>query len=116
MITACRCLAICVAMLVAVCAVRASDDDEGFIGVQLKLSPTGQGLFIVQALDGSPAEMAGLKADDIILKADGKKVEGLQDFVTSVRDTKPGTTMVLTIQRGATEMEIKVKVGKKPPA
>ena len=59
--------------------------------------------------------MAGLKADDIILKADGKKVEGLSDFVTAVRDTKPGTTMVLTIQRGDKEMEIKVKVGKKPP-
>jgi S1-C subfamily serine protease len=114
MTSALRMLGICVALLVAVNVGRAADDDKGFIGVQIKLSPNGDGILIVAFVEDSPAEKAGLKTDDIILKANGNKVGTLMEFIEAVRDTKPGETILLAIKRGDKEMELKVKVGKAP--
>jgi carboxyl-terminal processing protease len=59
-------------------------------------------LIVVSPLEGSPAQKAGLLAGDAILKVDGSGLDGLT--VDGARDKvrgKRGTTVVLTIQRGA---------------
>jgi S1-C subfamily serine protease len=106
---------LCVLVLLPVTAVAAAGEEQGYIGVQIKASPTGMGVLIVMPQADSPAEKAGLQANDIILKADGKAVETVSGFVEMVREIKPGATLVLVIQRGDKEMEVKVKVGKRPP-
>jgi serine protease Do len=88
---------------------------DGFIGVQIKKSADEDGgVIIVETFPDSPAMKAGLKPDDLIVKADGKEVKGLQAFVELIKATKPGDTLTLTIFRDGKEMEIKVKVGEKP--
>jgi S1-C subfamily serine protease len=109
--SALRFLGICVAVMVSGSAVRAAGDEAGFIGIQIK-NHNGE-VLIVSTLPDSPAEKAELKPDDVLVKANGNKVESIQMFVTTVRETKPGETLVLTVRRGDKEMEIKVKVGKK---
>lgn len=58
----------------------------------------GQAL-IVQPMEGSPAEQAGLRANDIILKVDGQEMRGVDvaELRSKVRGPK-GTTVTLTVQ------------------
>jgi carboxyl-terminal processing protease len=59
-------------------------------------------LLITAALAGSPAELAGLKAGDLVLEADGAALDGLT--IDGARDKirgPKGTVVTLTIQRGS---------------
>jgi len=70
------------------------------IGATVQTNDKGQ-LLIVSPFPGSPAEKAGLKPNDVVLKVDGKDIAGLgtTEAVTLIRGPK-GSSVVLTIQRG----------------
>ena len=50
--------------------------------------------------DGSPAAKAGLKAGDILIEFDGKKIDNLYDFTYALRAHKPGDKVSVTVLRG----------------
>ena len=50
--------------------------------------------------DGSPAAKAGLKAGDILIEFDGKKVDNLYDFTYMLRAHKPGDKVTVVVMRG----------------
>jgi S1-C subfamily serine protease len=117
MTTAIRVLGVCVALALVIATSGncwAAGEDQGYLGVQIKANPNGDGIIIVAFQADAPGEKGGLKEQDIIVEANGKKVTGVQQFVETVRDTKPGETIELKLLRGATEMELKIKVGKRP--
>jgi carboxyl-terminal processing protease len=66
-------------------------------------------LVVVAPLADSPAEAAGLKSGDVILKVDGVSVNGstLQQEVTKVRG-EPGTKVTLTFKRDAKTLELTI--------
>jgi len=98
-------------------SVRAEDPPEGSIGVQIKIDD-GK-IVVVEPIKGSPAEKAGLKPDDVILKIDDYKVkdnvdeEGLQEAVKEIVKHKPGEKIKIGIKRGDKDMTIEVTVGKR---
>ena len=71
------------------------------------------GVLIAEVLEDTPAEKAGLKSGDIILKMNGKDVKDNVSFRNSVSLIKPGTKIKLTVLRGDKEKEITVKIGSK---
>ena len=73
----------------------------GVLGVQLDAEAG-----IVSVVPGSPAETAGLAAGDKILSVDGKAM-GTDEIREAVKNS-PGRELVLKIQRGEQELEIKV--------
>ncbi len=82
------------------------------IGAEVSMNANGQ-VIIVAPIDGSPAQAAGVKPGDIILKVDGQDMTGLSlsDVVSKVlgpagtkvtltlQDPKTGATRDLTITR-----------------
>src|SRR4030095_9701572 len=42
---------------------------------------------------GGPAEQAGLKADDVIVKFDGIRVDNIYDYTYALRSRKPGQSV-----------------------
>lgn len=96
---------------------RAEDPPEGMIGIQLKVDE-GK-LVIVSALEKGPAEKAGIKADDVLLKINDYKVkdkaenEDLQAAVKEVGKYKPGEKVKITVKRADKEKVIEVTVGKR---
>jgi len=116
MTSALRVFGICIALVIAVNVSQGAvrGEEQGFLGVQIKLTANGDGIVIVALEKDAAGEKGGLKENDIILMANGNKLAALTDFVDAVRATKPGETIELTLVRGATQMELKIKVGKKP--
>jgi len=62
----------------------------------------------------SPADKAGLKEGDVILKFDGKKLESVAHFMRLLSHKKPGDTVELEIERKGEKLKLKVKLSKRP--
>lgn len=79
------------------------------IGTQIGIRD-GQ-LVIIAPIENSPAELAGLKADDYILEIDGKSTKGItvEKAADRIRGEK-GTTVSLLIKRGNAEPKLYVIV------
>lgn len=60
---------------------------------------------------GSPADTAGMKGGDIIVKLGDNKVEGLDDFDAALRKFKAGDTVDIVVKRGDKEIPLKIKLG-----
>ena len=99
-------------VLVAGSAVRADDMPEGSIGVQLKIDD-GK-IVVVATIENAPAEKAGIKTDDILIKVDDFEAkDNLHDTVQEIIKHKPGDKIKLTVKCGDKEMTIEVVVGKR---
>ena len=105
-------------LLIASPVVRAEDPPEGSIGVQIKIDE-GK-IVVVGTIKDSPAEKAGFKMDDQILKVNDFKVKAseaneddLKAAVMEVIKHKPGTKIKVTVKREGKEKEIDVTVGKR---
>lgn len=65
-------------------------------------------------LPDSPAAKAGLKAGDIILSVDSKKITTEQDLASLVAKTRVGQQLSLTVLREGKQITIAITVGKRP--
>jgi serine protease Do len=63
----------------------------------------------------SPAEKAGLKVDDLILKFDGQQVGSAAEFTKMLRRKNPGNEVSIDIRRGEETIQVRVVLGKGPP-
>jgi carboxyl-terminal processing protease len=70
-----------------------------FSGIGAVLEKGKRGLVIIKVYDGSPAQAAGLRPGDVIVKVDGKPTKGV-DISTSVARIKgaEGTHVLLDVQ------------------
>jgi len=68
------------------------------------------GVFVNDIEANSPAERAGVKLDDVIVKFSGKQVTSQDQFVTIVQGTKPGAVADMEVIRDGKPMTLKVTV------
>ncbi len=57
---------------------------------------------------GGPADKAGLRPGDVIIKFDGRPVVGPDEFVVAIRAKSVGDEVQLTIRRGTSERTVKM--------
>jgi len=72
-----------------------------------------RGVGITQVVKDSPAEKAGLRKDDVILRFEGDSVTSVRKLNRLVSEVAPEQTVRLAISRGGTEQEVAVTVGKR---
>lgn len=72
------------------------------------------GALVVSVEKGGPADQAGIKARDIILKFDGKEVAISADLPRIVGNTKPGSKVSIDIWRDSSVKTVKIEVGEAP--
>lgn len=73
-----------------------------------------QGAFIQRVVEGTPAEEAGLKAGDIIVKIDGKDINEQKTLAQVIRSHKVGDRLVLTIDRNGETLALTATLGEAP--
>jgi serine protease Do len=69
---------------------------------------------IGRVVPGSPADRAGLQADDVVTRFSGKRVGTFQDLVDQVQARQPGDAVPVEIVRGGEAMTLRVVIGRKP--
>ena len=81
---------------------------EGFLGVGLAArTDGGQGAIITSVQPDSPASLAGIQEEDIVLSVDGEPIDGQAGLVAAIRDASPGQTVEIEILRGVQRLTVK---------
>ncbi|MBC8185926.1 DegQ family serine endoprotease [candidate division KSB1 bacterium] len=72
------------------------------------------GAFISTVADGTPADKAGLKEEDVVVAIDGKRVEDVTEFRWRIAEYEPGSKVKLKVFRDGRFMNITVNLEKHP--
>jgi S1-C subfamily serine protease len=70
-----------------------------------------RGLVVSVVNDKGPADKAGIKKDDIILKVNGTEVKGFAELEKALTEAKAGDKLKLTVKRGDETKEIEIVLG-----
>jgi serine protease Do len=98
-------------------------DGGGFLGVHAEdisrenvsryhLSQV-RGVGVTQVVKDSPAEKAGLRKDDVILRIDGENVTSVRKLNRLVSEIAPDQSVRINISRGGSEQELTATIGKR---
>jgi len=75
---------------------------------------TEGGVLLSGVRDNSPAQRAGLVANDVIVRFDGIRVDNIYDYTFALRTRKPGQEVRITVKRGGREMDLVATLGRRP--
>jgi serine protease Do len=71
----------------------------------------GKGAYVSQVTAGSPAEKAGVQAEDVILSADARPIEDSSDLSRYISSKSPGTVVKIELLRGKDRKVVSVTLG-----
>ena len=88
---------------------------EGYLGVSvLDRNDGGLGAMIAEVSPGSPADLAGMKVDDVVIQADGSPVDGQPALVAAIRDKSPGDSIKIDVLRDGQRITLTAKLIERP--
>ena len=85
----------------------------GYLGVQVEEVDDVVGLKVKRVTKNSPAEKSGLKAGDIILKIEAKRVLTMKGYNETLSKFDAGATVKLKVERNGKEQDVTVTLGKR---
>jgi S1-C subfamily serine protease len=74
---------------------------------------TEGGVLLSGVRTGSPADSAGMKGGDTIVRFDGVRVDNIYDYTYALRSRKPGQQVRITVKRGGHEVELLATLGRR---
>ena len=80
-----------------------------FLGVSTE--DNDEGALVLEVLDDSPADKAGIQKDDIIQNVKDKAIKTAVGLTDTIRSFRPGTKVKVTLLRDGKEKEIEVTLG-----
>lgn len=95
---------------------------QGYLGVQFSPEPveidsafvSGKGVRIIKVVPGAAADLAGIKANDIVMTMDGYPVQGSDSLSSFIRAKRPGATIDVEVLRDEKLVKLTVKLGEMP--
>ena len=88
--------------------------EHAYLGVSLAQAGQQEGARVGDVRSGSPAERAGLRANDVITAVDGKRVAEAPDVQAAIDAKSPGDTVTITYSRGGQSDTVEVELGNRP--
>jgi hypothetical protein len=79
-------------------------------------SQEGPGVRFSGVSPGSPAEKAGLKGGDVLVKFGDKEVRNIYDYTYALGERKPGDAVRIVVKRDGTEVPLDITLGSRPGA
>ncbi len=94
--------------------------EQGFLGVKLDMNPDftyyNCGAIVEKVLKNSPAALAGIEFEDIIVELDGVKIDSSLSLRNKIAILTPGTEIVLTVNRNGVLIDIFLTLGEEREA
>ncbi|HRH38662.1 MAG TPA: PDZ domain-containing protein, partial [Flavobacteriales bacterium] len=101
----------------AVCEVHAylgvSTQDLNEDLVQKSKSPNNEGAYVIEVVDGTPAQKSGLAIGDVIVELGGAKVTGPNDLIEQVRAHEAGEKVKVVWYRNGKKMSESVELAER---
>ena len=69
------------------------------------------GVLVGRVVEGSGAEAAGLRMEDILLRLDGVRVQSAYHLVEAIGQMAPGSTVSLELWRDRRRLTVEVELG-----
>ena len=91
------------------------DAGRPFLGVEIG-GPTDGGVKIDRAVPGTAAAEAGIQADDVILRIDGKPMTRSNEVLDAILRHHPGDRIEVTLLRDDAPLELTVTLGRRSEA
>lgn len=82
---------------------------RAFLGVQI--ADTEEGVIVADVMPGSPAQMADLRAEDIITAFNGEAVTDAQSLADAIAALQPGDTATMEVTRDGETATLDVTLG-----
>lgn len=79
------------------------------------LSGEPRGVGVKEVVKGSPAEKAGLRANDVIVRFDGEAVTSVRKLTRLIEESAPAHVARLTVARGGSEQELSATLTRREP-
>jgi putative serine protease PepD len=88
---------------------------EGYLGVSvLDRNDGGLGAVIAEVSLGSPADLAGMEVNDVVIEADGSPVDGQPALVAAIRDKSPGDSIKIDVLRDGERITLTATLIERP--
>jgi predicted metalloprotease with PDZ domain len=98
------------------------ESKEGWLGVSIqdmtselareKDLKTKTGAIVMKVVDDSPAQKAGFRKNDVIVKFDDKTIDDADELIQAVRKTSPESRVNVVVMRNDQRKTLPVQVGK----
>ncbi|MFP1682406.1 trypsin-like peptidase domain-containing protein [Alloalcanivorax sp. C16-1] len=99
---------------------------RGYLGVSVQdINPTlaetfgmeeVRGGVITEVVSGSPAQQAGLQAEDVLVGINDETMGDGYEAMNRIAGTQPGTALTLNVLRNGQRLNLDVTIGTRPPA
>jgi len=89
----------------------AGDIVNGYLGVNYSSDSTTTGVTVTKVLDGTPAQSAGLRKDDVIVELNGHSIKDRETFRAIMKDLPPGTKAELVVLREGARTPVTAVLG-----
>ena len=86
---------------------------HGRLGVSIEDADNDNGAKITDVQDGSAADKAGLKDNDIITEVNGKKVKDVSETRKEMAEVKDKNSYNIKAKRNGSEMNFEIKIPKR---
>lgn len=84
-----------------------------YLGTIPDYMQTEGGVLLSGVRDGSPAQRAGLSANDVIVRFDGIRVDNIYDYTFALRTRKPGQDVRITVKRAGKDVDLIATLGRR---
>jgi serine protease Do len=74
-----------------------------------------RGVGVREVIKGSPAEKAGLRVGDVILRFDGEQVSSVRKLTRLIEEAAPEHSARLTVLRGGSEQQLSATLARREP-
>lgn len=105
---------------------KVDEDEMGYMGITMQgitdeistMYGMPRGIFVYEIEENSPADKAGLKKGDIIVKFDGQRISSIDDMKNALQYFSAGETTTVTVKRsidGEYEaIDLEITLGERP--
>jgi S1-C subfamily serine protease len=94
---------------------RVTQSGRAYLGVSVATSVMGQGIIVASVQKGGPADKAGIRVQDTILKVDGKPTPTADDLATVLAGLKPGQKVPVEVRHANGQTQtVQVTLGQIP--
>ena len=85
---------------------------RGYVGISAEINYRGLGVLVNGVIPNSPADISGIKINDIIKRINGKSVTEIKNIQKIIGNSKPGQVIDMQIQRDGRLTNINILVSK----